>query len=119
MLESGSPDGAAEYFTRALKLVPDLTVRPIIAYYLEKLGKPVPELPKKADLPQPRAGDDGGFDCFEAQAHRPRLLPWRRPNLPPLPPAPAEPAKPGNATASKEQEKPKPAAGTGGTKKKP
>ncbi len=52
LLESGSPDQAAEYFTRALKLVPDLAVRPIIAYYLEKMGKPVPELPKKV-APEP------------------------------------------------------------------
>ncbi len=51
LLESGSPDGAADYLTRALKLVPDLVFRPIIAYYLEKLGKPVPELPSKAAKP--------------------------------------------------------------------
>ena len=31
---------------RALKLVPDIAVRPIIAYYLEKMGQPVPALPK-------------------------------------------------------------------------
>ena len=45
-LESGSPDRAADYFSRALKLVPDIAVRPIIAYYLEKMGQPVPALPK-------------------------------------------------------------------------
>jgi tetratricopeptide (TPR) repeat protein len=45
LLESGSPDEAADYFTRALKLVPDLAYRPIIAYYLTKMGKPVPEPP--------------------------------------------------------------------------
>jgi tetratricopeptide (TPR) repeat protein len=48
LLESGEPDRAAEYFTQALKLVPDLPVRPIIAYYLERMGRPVPELPKAA-----------------------------------------------------------------------
>ncbi len=84
LLESGSPDGAAEYFTRALKLVPDLTVRPIIAYYLEKMGKPVPELPKKADRPRPRAGTTVDSLCFEAQAHRLQLLRWRHRNLLPL-----------------------------------
>ena len=29
--------------------MPDLPVRPIIAYYLEKMGKPVPELPKEEE----------------------------------------------------------------------
>ena len=41
-LEAGMPDKAAESFTTALTLMPDLVVRPIAAYYLEKLGKPVP-----------------------------------------------------------------------------
>jgi tetratricopeptide (TPR) repeat protein len=49
LLESGAPDRAAEYYTQALKLVPDLPVRPIIAYYLERMGRPVPELPKTAE----------------------------------------------------------------------
>ena len=116
LLESGSPDGAADYFTRALKLVPELTVRPIIAYYLEKLGKPVPELPKKADLPQPRAGT-----TVDSKLRGPLPATSRVPAPQPAatPPAPAAPAKPGNAAASKEQEKPKPAPGTEETKKKP
>ena len=41
-LESGMPDLAAEHFTKVLTLVPDHTNRPLIAYYLEKLSKPVP-----------------------------------------------------------------------------
>jgi tetratricopeptide (TPR) repeat protein len=48
LLESGAPDRAADYFGRALKLVPDIAMRPIIAYYLEKMGQPVPALPAKA-----------------------------------------------------------------------
>jgi hypothetical protein len=36
------PEEAAEHFTKALTLAPDLVVRPIAAYYLEKIGKPVP-----------------------------------------------------------------------------
>ena len=43
-LEAGLPDDAATHFTQALTLAPDLSVRPIAAYYLEKLGKPVPAL---------------------------------------------------------------------------
>ena len=42
-LEAGlSPDLVADHFQAALKLEPNLTVRPLIAYYLEMLGKPVP-----------------------------------------------------------------------------
>lgn len=48
-LESGVPDaspdhpeGAASHFTKALTLVPDMPTRPISAYYLEMLRKPVP-----------------------------------------------------------------------------
>jgi tetratricopeptide (TPR) repeat protein len=48
LLESGAPDRAAEYFTKALQLVPDITPRPLIAYYLGKMGRPVPELPPQA-----------------------------------------------------------------------
>ncbi len=36
-----------------MKLAPDLSVRPIIAYYLQKLGKPVPELPGDDDVGYP------------------------------------------------------------------
>jgi hypothetical protein len=55
LLESGSPDRAADSFAQVLKLVPDITVRPIVAYYLQKLGKPVPELPSKVVVKPPRA----------------------------------------------------------------
>ncbi len=54
-LEWGMPEAAAEHFTKALTLAPDSTNRPLIAYYLEKLGKPVPptsaELEKEAAKP--------------------------------------------------------------------
>ncbi len=51
-LEGGlSADLAAEHFQNALKLEPNLVVRPVIAYYLEKLGKPVP--PPRATTPKP------------------------------------------------------------------
>ena len=46
-LEAGLPANAAESFTKALTLAPSLGVRPIAAYYLEKMGKPVPP-PAKA-----------------------------------------------------------------------
>jgi tetratricopeptide (TPR) repeat protein len=41
-LEAGLPDEAARHFTAALTLEPDLSMRPIAAYYLEQMGKPVP-----------------------------------------------------------------------------
>jgi hypothetical protein len=47
-LEAGTPDVAAEHFTNALKLSPTLSSRPIAAYYLVKLGKPVPEAKDEA-----------------------------------------------------------------------
>lgn len=47
LLEWGDPVQAAEHFTKALNLAPDLAQRPIIAYYLERIGEPVP--PAKAD----------------------------------------------------------------------
>ncbi|HWT77680.1 MAG TPA: hypothetical protein VN648_02635, partial [Candidatus Methylomirabilis sp.] len=115
LLESGSPDGAADYFARALKLIPDLSVRPIIAYYLEKLGKPVPELPKKADMPQPRAGTTVDW-LLRGPGPSPATAPLAAPKPAATPAAPAEPAKPGNAPVSRE--KPKPAPSTGETKKK-
>jgi tetratricopeptide (TPR) repeat protein len=50
-LESGLSDLAAERFTKALTLAPTLAVRPIVAYYLEKLGKPVS--PANVEEPKP------------------------------------------------------------------
>ena len=47
-LEAGLPDEAAVHFTKALTLAPDLAVRPIATYYLEKMAKPVPAAAKTA-----------------------------------------------------------------------
>lgn len=64
-LEGGlPPDIAVDHFQAALKLEPNLTVRPVIAYYLEKLGKPVPP-PRAAEArppgstPAPAVGEPG------------------------------------------------------------
>jgi tetratricopeptide (TPR) repeat protein len=56
LLESGAPDRAAEHFTKALEIVPDISTRPLIAYYLGKLGRPVPALPPKAEPTNARPG---------------------------------------------------------------
>lgn len=54
ILEAGeSPDFAAEHLTNALTLAPDLPQRPVIAYYLTKLGKPVPAAPAETTEAQP------------------------------------------------------------------
>ena len=47
-LEGGLPPLAAEHFAKALELSPKLATRPIIAYYLAKLGKSVPPPPDAA-----------------------------------------------------------------------
>ena len=53
-LEGGlPPEIAAEHFATALELEPELTVRPVIAYYLEKLGKPVPPARATETTPEP------------------------------------------------------------------
>jgi tetratricopeptide (TPR) repeat protein len=57
-LEGGMPDAAAEHFTKALTLEPDLSVRPIAAYYLQKIGKPVP--PKRSDSKPGKPGEPVG-----------------------------------------------------------
>jgi len=120
LLESGSPEGAADYFTRASKLIPDLSVRPIIAYYLEKLGKPVPEQPKRADIPKPKAKAGATVDSLlRGPGPSPATSPLPAPKPVAAPAAPAEPAKPGNAAANKEREKPKPAPSTEEKKKTP
>jgi hypothetical protein len=55
-LEAGMPQEAAESLSKALTLSPDIGIRPIAAYYLEKLGKPAPALPKSASIPAAEAG---------------------------------------------------------------
>ena len=63
-LEAGQPvEETATHLTNALKLIPTMVVRPVIAYYLKKLGRPVPELPadaKKPDAKTPAAAKVDG-----------------------------------------------------------
>lgn len=48
-LEAGRPVvETADHLTNALKLAPNTAVRPVIAYYLKKLGQPVPDAPAVA-----------------------------------------------------------------------
>jgi tetratricopeptide (TPR) repeat protein len=69
LLESGEPARAALHFTNALTIAPKLPTRPVIAYYLEKMGKTVPPLPveeksataeaSKAEAPAQAKPDEG------------------------------------------------------------
>lgn len=49
LLESGRPGEAGDRFVRCLELEPRFRLRPLIAYYLERLGRDVPPLPPDAD----------------------------------------------------------------------
>ncbi len=84
-LESGSPGAAAESFTNSLSREPEAEFGPIVRYYLEKLGKPVPAA-KKATGEPAAAAPAAGVSVPEA-------------SIPAVPgvgtkPAPGEPAKP-------------------------
>jgi hypothetical protein len=51
-LEAGMPaDEVAKHLTSSLELSPSNALRPVIAYYLKKLGKPVPPAPEKPKPP--------------------------------------------------------------------
>jgi tetratricopeptide (TPR) repeat protein len=52
-LEGGLPEEAANHFTKALTLAPELGTRQVAAYYLEKMGKPVPPPPKREKNTKP------------------------------------------------------------------
>ncbi|WP_205678636.1 tetratricopeptide repeat protein [Aquisphaera insulae] len=56
LLESGTPDRAADAFSRALKLEPSTPYRPLMAYYMDQMGRAVPpEAPSKAEAPKAEA----------------------------------------------------------------
>jgi tetratricopeptide (TPR) repeat protein len=42
LLESGNPELAATHFTKSAELNPNLPARGLVAYYLDRLGKPLP-----------------------------------------------------------------------------
>jgi len=93
-LESGAPPRlAADHFQAALKLEPNLTVRPLIAYYLEKLGEAVPPL-KAPDVAAPRP--DETSTTVPAPAPSPEA-----PKSGELPPNPFAPTTPGDAPPPK------------------
>ena len=95
-LEGGvAPEIAAQHFATALELEPELVVRPVIAYYLEKLGKPVPPLrpnepeekptspaPAPSTPPEPKVEEKAAEPAPASQEKPPE------PATPTVPPAP-------------------------------
>jgi hypothetical protein len=108
-LEAGLPQDAAESFTSALTLAPELVVRPIAAYYLERLGKPVPPRSKTAgQASAPAAGAEvtpaasavtPGAPTTKPAAGAPAATPAAPPTIKPAAGAPA--ATPAAPTTTK------------------
>ncbi len=95
-LEGGlPPEFVAEHFQAALKLEPDLATRPIIAYYLTKLGKEVPPpraratSPSPSPSPAPAAPTSTERPELPANPFEPGTAP--APSATPTPPKAAEP----------------------------
>ncbi len=101
-LEGGEPDLAAEAFTDALTLAPALPTRLIAAYYLEKLGKPVPPIPDEPAGEDAKPASTDANDKPEAAAAKPEASTAA--------PKPEEGAKPAPAEAKDKPEAPKPEA---------
>jgi hypothetical protein len=97
-LESGMPEDAATHFTKALTLAPDLAVRPIAAYYLEKMSKPVPALTKSTGAAGAKTGS-----TTEKLGLIPDALATQATEKP-APPAPPDPLKPSSTQPSPPQE---------------
>lgn len=92
-LEGGNPEEAAANFTTALTLAPDMALRPIAAYYLEQLGKPVPPLNESASKETaPASPSHAPADAKPASAE-----PKKEEK------AAAEPAKPASPDAKKDE----------------
>jgi len=105
-LEAGSPDDAADHFTKALTLLPELPVRPIAVYYLEKMGKPVPPPPKSTT----RSAGSAAATGVKALLNQP-------PQVPPVTSqsAPPQPAKPASSPATPPRTEPAKSSAPGQT----
>jgi tetratricopeptide (TPR) repeat protein len=102
-LEAGAPEESAKHFTQALTLAPELPTRPIAAYYLEKMKKPVPPAPKRpSDAAKPASPTPSaplplgsGLPLPGATTPLPRPAPEQvKPAVPRAPATPPEPKKP-------------------------
>jgi tetratricopeptide (TPR) repeat protein len=55
LLEAGKPSEAAEHFETALTIEPNFGARPLLEYYLEQLGRPIPPAPEPEPAAEPAA----------------------------------------------------------------
>lgn len=95
LLESGIPSQAAAHFEAALRLSPDLPIRPLLEYYLEMLGKPFD--PKAAPT-----ADAERSDTKPAEPDRPAVVPSVAPDA-----DKAAAASPKDTDTPKEKDTPK------------
>jgi hypothetical protein len=86
------PEDAATHFTKALTLTPELPTRLIAAYYLGKMGKPVPPLPKRGTKPD-KPGTTPPATSLLPGILAPGAASDTKPAATPPPGSPAEPAK--------------------------
>ncbi|SIN80344.1 hypothetical protein SAMN05444166_0958 [Singulisphaera sp. GP187] len=94
-LESGESTQSAEEFIAALTLLPNLPTRPVIAYYLEKMGKSVPPLAKASDetegtTPKANTEDEKATSKPESDKLAPAEPKVNPPTDPPTPEKPKE-----------------------------
>ncbi len=70
-LEAGLPDAAAAHLTNALTLEPELAVRSVAVYYLQKMKKPVPPQ-RRGTEPEKADGKPGGGPAQKAADAQPK-----------------------------------------------
>jgi len=110
VLEAGTPEEAVVHFTKALTLAPDLSVRPIAAYYLQKMGKPVPASDKSPGATAKQAGSSAQPPLGANTSGRaPANTPVTPPDLSPAskPSSPQPPAAKGAAKAAEPRQAPR------------
>lgn len=79
-LESGQPEAAADSFTKAAKREPEADFVPIARYYLEKLGKPLPEEKKTEATAAPTVPATAAPPTAPAASSAPAAKPATQPN---------------------------------------
>ena len=84
-LEGGMPTAAADHFEKALQLEPTIPVRPLLAYYLEKLGRKVPEAAGSAEAPAVKPAMPTGPDALGGGGLLEPKLPAPVPTVPETP----------------------------------
>ena len=107
-LEAGLPATAGEHFTNALTWAPDLALRPIAAYYLQKIGKPVPDA-TKGNAPAGKTPAQSAATTDAIQAPTPPQVKTNG-TTPTATPEAAKPASPPAGGAAEKTEKVAPRA---------